>query len=294
MPHYSTMNRFAFCFLIFSTNLAFGQLDFQTRLGGFMLGQYRDCPLNQLGKPIIAEKYDDGFEYEVFILRPDSSLYMIFEYSPADLNVIWSIQISGTNHNPNFLNLNLGMTNDELTKTIGKEPSGQENIGEYGTKVVYDSSNYSFEINRQGQLSSIKLINESYKYYTGPNKVERIPNFNQIQKTLTSNDNLIISSILAPDIEVYLNDSTYSFSKSFDQEIQTDYSGIFDLIKNSSTSLSNISPGDTTAYEENIRVSLGQNPMHVIKFANEHQIREIVFKYQFDRYLLWEYSIKEN
>ena len=55
------------------------QIDFQTRLGGFMLGQLRECPKNQFGEPLVSEKFDDGFEYEIFLLRPDTSLYMIFE-----------------------------------------------------------------------------------------------------------------------------------------------------------------------------------------------------------------------
>src|SRR6267378_3194565 len=66
-----------------------------TDLRGFQIGQYRDVAKNVLGEPMKKEKYQDGFEYEIYLVNRDTSVYMIFEYSPADLGIIWSIQLTG-------------------------------------------------------------------------------------------------------------------------------------------------------------------------------------------------------
>jgi hypothetical protein len=80
--------------LLFATKQILAQ-DFMTDLYGFRLGQYRVVPKNELGEIIQQGKFDDGFEYEIFLVEPDSSVYLIFEYPDYDTNIIWSIQITG-------------------------------------------------------------------------------------------------------------------------------------------------------------------------------------------------------
>ena len=54
------------------------------------------------------------------------------------------------------------------------------------------------------------------------------------------------------------------FGKSFKTEIETDYSKIFQTIREVSIGLDAIKTSDENAYEENMRFALGQNPKHVI------------------------------
>ena len=98
-------------FLLFSLIAypTFCQVRFEEDLNGFKLGQLRICPSNEFGSPFLKDRFEDGFEYEAFLLRPDTSLYMVFEYSNIDLKIIWSIQIYGSAYDPNFLDLKLGM-----------------------------------------------------------------------------------------------------------------------------------------------------------------------------------------
>jgi hypothetical protein len=77
-----------FTLLIIGLTLQTQAQQFYTNLYGFKLGQYREAAKNQLGKPFLSAKYDDGFEYEVFLLKPDTSLYIAFEYAAGKTNII--------------------------------------------------------------------------------------------------------------------------------------------------------------------------------------------------------------
>ena len=46
-------------------------------------------------KNTYKKTFDDGFEFELFLIKPDSTAYMVFEYANWDKNIIWSIQLYG-------------------------------------------------------------------------------------------------------------------------------------------------------------------------------------------------------
>ena len=290
----STMKRALPVFLLLQAMLQVSaqKLDFQESLNGFMLGQYRDAARTSYKEPLIVDVHEDGVEYEIYLLKPDTSLYMIFEYAPQSRDLIWSIQVFGKGYDPDFMGLTLGMSESEVTEIMGRNPDFTKSAGQYGKQIAYDSCNYSFEINPSGELSSIKLIDESYLYFTGSTD-EQPPRFSEIKSLLNAEENAEIAEILAPDLEVYVGDTVYYFKSSFQAEMATDYSGIFELIRQYASELEEIVEGNQEAYEQNIRLSVGSNPMHVIKFTDSYRIRELVFKYQYDRYMLWEIALKE-
>jgi len=257
-----------------------------TDLNGFRIGQYRETATNEFGKPIQKDKYEDGFEYEVFIIKPDTSLYMVFEYSAAHIDVIWSIQISGNNTTADigFKGLKLGLDKKEVERVLGN-PDKKEDIGEYGEKWSYDKTNYTAEISKSGKLSSIKITDN---YSSNTPDVSKLPKFDNIVKLLSSKNNADIVSILAPGIEIYYIDQTMFFGKSLKSEVETDYSKIFQTIREISKGLNKINTSDENAYEENMRMALGQNIKHVIKIKTGHTIKEIVFEYINGQYLIWE------
>jgi hypothetical protein len=69
---------------------------FQSDLNGFRLGQFREVPKNEIKTILQKDKVEDGYEYENYLIEPDTSVYMIFEYAKTDLNIIWSIQSTGS------------------------------------------------------------------------------------------------------------------------------------------------------------------------------------------------------
>jgi hypothetical protein len=270
---------------------AYCQFKFEENLNGFKLGQFRECPKNEFGRIFMSDKYEDGMEYEVFLLKPDTSLYMAFEYSKQNPQVIWSIQIYGKNYDPNFLSLKLGMNSNEIEKILGK-PDSIIDIGKYGKRWEFNKSNYSIEITPNGHLSSIKIMDRHFST-TGPD-VSKMLSLSDFQAILLKRDNRALSKILAPDLELYYNENVCSFKYSFDNEIIQDKSNIYSRIFNNSKDVLKITEQDTLDYTESIRVSIGIDSMWVFKFSNKHRIEEIVFKYQFERYLIWEISLRKN
>jgi hypothetical protein len=58
------------------------------------------------------------------------------------------------------------------------------------------------------------------------------------------------------------------------------------------TMIERTNPHDEAQYEENLRVSVGFDPLHVAKFKSCDKLSEIVFKYMFGKYLIWEIKLK--
>lgn len=265
---------------------------FYTTLNGFRLGQYRETTRNEFGKPLQSGQYDDGYQYDMFLLKPDTSLYMIFEYAAYDTETIWSIQVTGRDAQADlgFENLRFGMKKEEIEKKLGLS-SSQEDIGEYGHKWEYDKKNFSIEVNTQGKLSSIKLIDKSAEWFPAP-QASKIPSFDVVRTALSSADNGTILGILSGDIEIYRGDSTYYFKKSFRTEQSTDHSKMLSIIKSISKDLKSVDTKNPAEYEENGRISPGQDIKHVIKIHNGHAIQEIVMKYTGGEYRVFEIRCK--
>ena len=261
---------------------------FFTKLYGFKLGQFRSAAKNELGKPFRYGKFDDGFVYEAYPLKPDLSLHIVFEYAARDTNVIWSIQVTGTNNltDIGFRNAKLGLNKTQTEKLFGK-PTSMENIGEYGTMWKYDNTNFSVEVNTNEKLSSVKILNNSDELYPTQD-FKKLPLFENIQKVLNTGNNADISDLLCGDIEVYYKNKTYSFRKSFETEEATDYSKVFSVIREISKDLTTVNTTNDKEYEENMRLTLGEDSKHVMKIKKGHRIKEIVFKYYGGRYLIYE------
>ncbi len=71
-------------------------------------------------------------------------------------------------------------------------------------------------------------------------------------------------------------------------EVKQDYSGIFKLMDEVVSMIEKTNPHDEAQYEENARIAVGRDPLHVAKFKSNGKVSEIVFKYMFGRYLIWE------
>ena len=261
---------------------------FYPELYGFKLGQYREAAKKEFGKPIKYGKFEDGFIYEAFLLKPDSSLHIVFEYAAKDTNVIWSIQVSGKNNNTDlgFRNLKLGINKAQAEEFLGK-PSSSEDIGEYGQRLVFNKTNFSVELNTKGKLSSVKILNNSNELFPKQD-FEKLPTFEKIQRILNTGTNKEILYLLSGDLEIYYKEGIYSFQKSFKTEEKTDYSKIISLIRKISNDLTTVNTKNNKEYIESIRIVEGEDSKRVMKFIKGHTIKEIVFKYYGGQYLIYE------
>ena len=264
---------------------------YYTDLAGFRIGQYRECPINELGKPIEANKYADGFEYEAFALKPDTSLMVVFEYSPANIELIWSIQLSGKDKTTatGIRDLKLGMTKEQVEKQFGK-PDKVVDIAQFGKRWEYDKSNYSFEINPEGKLSVIKIHNPDNDSI----KLGETPSFKQIAAKLRTGTNAEILQTVCPAMELYYKDSTYAFRKSYKTEEATDDSKLIALIRSLSKDLTSVDTKNPDEYEESARITEYHGVLYVMKIKKNHTISEIVFRPYFGHYAIWEIKTKDE
>ncbi len=261
---------------------------FYTDLYGFRLGQYRDVAKNQLGKPWHYGKYEDGFVYEAYILKPDTSSYIVFEYSSLDTNLIWSIQVTGSESTEpvGLKNIALGIDSIQVKKQFGK-PSSTQDVGKYGRKWNYDNSNLSVEVNPNGKLSSIKILNNSEELFPGTPDLTKIPTFDSIRTILNSRENEQILKILSGDVEIYYKDTTYYFEKALQTEAKSDISKVLYIIKTISKDLKKVNPNNPDEYSEAMRLVLHQDIKHVMKIKDA-TIKEIVLKYFAGKYYIYE------
>ena len=273
--------------LILNSSFIFSQ-DIISELNGFKLRQFKEAVKNEYKEPFQINKFDDGFIAEIYLIKPDSSAYVIFEYPNWNKEIIFSIQIYGAfkEINPRFKNIKMGISESELIKQIGK-PSNSKEIGEYGKVLEYENTNYSFEINKSGKLSSIKIVDNYNEVYPKPN-VEKIPSLDKIRTILKSKNPKIISELLSPEMELYLKNETLFFKQSWEKEISSDYSKIFKTIDEITKGINEVNPSDENQYEENMRLTLGENPKHVLKFKTGMKLKEIVMKWENGKYLIWE------
>ncbi|MBT3647032.1 MAG: hypothetical protein HN542_02195 [Flavobacteriales bacterium] len=262
-----------------------------TTLNGFSLGQFREIPSNSLRGVLKKDRFEDGFEYEIHLVEPDTSVYMIFEFASHDLVTIWSAQLTGKKEGfpCGFKDLTLGMSAKNIKKLLGV-PSEIESAGEYGEKWSYENTNYSLEITPMKTLGGIKIIDMSNDFY--PNVLtERIPPPKVWMNLISSEDRKAVASVVSPGIEVYQGDSLYFFRNSMKEEIESDPSGVFTRIKEAYKVVSGIDVSDTLSYEENVRLALGVDPLHVVKARLDDRYVELVFKFMFGKYLIWEIRI---
>ena len=151
----------------------------------------------------------------------------------------------------------------------------------------FENTNYSFEINNNGELASIKIVDNYNEIFPDP-KVEKIPSLEKIKEVLNSNNPKIISEILSPEMEIYLADTTLFFKQSWENEINSDSSKICKTISEIIKGINEIDVTDENQYEENMRLTLGENPKHVLKFKTGIKLKEIVMKWEDGKYLIWE------
>lgn len=263
--------------------------DFQTELNGFRLRQYREATHNEFGEPDRGGAMGDDIAYEAFFLSEEPLLYMVFQYREPYDGLIWSIQMTGedTKAEIGFKGLRFGMTEAEVAKILGNA-SKKIDVGEHGTRWEFDEANYSVEINTNKRLSSIRIVDDP-KYLSQPD-IEKIPPFKELLKTITTGTNAEMANLLAPDMELYVDGKISYFGRRMKSEIASDYSKIFSTIRELSKLLQRIDVEKEDEFEENLRLRLGTDPLHVYKFKKIPRVKEIVLKWDGSAWKLWEFD----
>ncbi|HEX6278511.1 MAG TPA: hypothetical protein VFZ49_00730 [Pyrinomonadaceae bacterium] len=258
-------------------------------LNGFRLGQLRSVTQRELGAPEQAGPSTEDVVFEAFLLKEEPQLYMVFQYRKDEPDRIWSIQMTGEDplHDPSFKDLRLGLPASEVEKRLGK-PFLKENVGEHGTRWEYAGRNFSVETNPQSKLSSIRIVNDRSK---DPD-VKNMPRFSDVVKQLQTPQNSDLAEFLAPDLELYEGGKTRSFTWRMATEIASDKSGVFAAIRRLSKELSTVDSTKPDQYEEKLKLHRAREAQHVIRLPKLTGVTEIVFRWNGERWQIWEFGAK--
>lgn len=258
-------------------------------LNGFRLRQYREAVFNELGEAPQSGAMGDDMEYEAFFLSEEPLVYMVFQYRLPYDGLIFSIQITGDDPRIDlgFRGLRFGASEQDVIKALG-QPARRIDVGERGTRLEFDKANFSVEVNTEKRLSSVRIMDDDDVVSLPDPK--SIPAFKDMVKTLSSGTNAEMSELISPDLELYVDGKATFFGRRLRAEIASDTSKIFSTIRGLSKELAAVNESKPDEFEANLRLRMGADPMHVIKFKKTKKVREIVLKWNGRRWLLWEFD----
>ncbi|HWR58048.1 MAG TPA: hypothetical protein VN328_04095 [Thermodesulfovibrionales bacterium] len=130
------------------------------KLGGLWLGDRMQKVFDQYGKATEVRKDRDGFITYIFSLDKEKQAYLVVESVPYDKEYIWSVQISGKDRIPlkGLMGVGIGSAEGQLITTFGT-PSTKSSLKDIpGEFLDYKDRNYSFELDAQKRIRSIKII----------------------------------------------------------------------------------------------------------------------------------------
>jgi hypothetical protein len=177
------------------------QIPSQRELNGFVIGQHRNAIKAAFAKPYDEHKTDDGWVYLIYMLQEKPLAYMVFKFTPDDLDRFRCIQITG---DPGalmtpFAGVRLGASAADVSRTIGR-PSKTRRLDDRPLEFwAYENRNYSFEFDASKRLVSIQICD----FDRSTESLNEPMPWKDVQTRLRSTDLDGMMVAFAPDAEIY-------------------------------------------------------------------------------------------
>lgn len=259
----------------------------QFQLNGFWLHQYKTAITATLGKPIRAGETATS-TWEAYALSGKS--YMVFEFLKDKLNLIYSIQIAGdASEMIPFMGLKLGDDKSELFATLGKPDKIKRIEGRKVNLYEYKNKNFSFEINDQGKICSVRITEypELFKRAAGD-----LSYWKDFKKAILNKDFKGLSEFFRPDAEIYINDEVLDIDKPFHSFFSHSAGKFYNALLKGEDSVFNELQGVEPQAE--LRITLNSGVGHVYKFYTGQILQEIVFFPYAGTYRVYEIKFKKR
>ena len=278
----------------------------QLELNGIFLGQFKQVPERLFGRPLRTEKFEDGWTYRAYALNKDTGVYMAFKFSKDFPEEIYSLQIAGPPDDleatvgesaPPFVGIRLGDSREKLLSVFGK-PSKIEPESDWPVELwSYDGRNYSFEVNKQGRLSSIQIMG-----YDGfPGEPKDFPtDLTELKKCLSSaaairledHSSGCLADWIAPGIEIEVAGRSIYVKRPLRTELSDPNSEVMKKLVGKSGSLVSILENEKPEQDPKMRLSTVQSFGAVTEFPKSKTLKEIVFHFISGKWRLWEVSFR--
>lgn len=274
------------CFL-FACSILQAQTQFppsQRELNGYLLGEDAK-PLSEGFDSLIREqKYSDGWIDRVYSLDTSRSAFMVFGFSDSSDDCL-SIQITGkagTTMYP-FLGLRLGDTREKVNDIFGPPTQVQHLPASHLEFLQYRRRNYTVELDSLGLLWSIRIL--GYRGFPD-NPTDSLPTLETVFQSLRSSDPEVILEALAPDAELIVGDSVYTFAGSAFDVVNDRSSRFAQLLYSGASSLASLDQSFIRAATLD-PASLSVN-VPKFEFPPNSPVEDMVFVVHAGKWRIWE------
>lgn len=275
--------------LVCVTSILFGQQQFppsQRALNGYLLGEDAK-PISEGFDSLIKEqRYSDGWIDRAYSLDTAHSAFMVFGF-PDSTDDCFSIQLSGEAGTPMhpFLGLHLGDSRERVYEILGK-PSNVQHLQTSGLEFfLYARRNYSVELDSLGNLWSIRIL--GYRGFPD-SPADRLPNLETVFQSLRSSDPEVVLETLAPDAELLVRDSVYTFAGSALDVVTDPSSRYSQLLYSGQTSLASLNQTFVQAATLDSASLIANPQVPKFEFPPNSPVEDMVFVVHAGKWRIWE------
>jgi hypothetical protein len=258
----------------------------QIELNGIFLSQYRSIMINQFGQPLKRTVTGDGWIYEFYKVKPDTSVYMLIKSPPDDTLSILFLQINGYKFDEMhpFLGLKLGDSISKVFSILGSPSEIKEAEGPKVKVYYFENRNYSVEIDEDNKLYGIEI----FGFDGFADSLKDQPDFPLFKNKILGKDKEWLLYHIMPDFEIYKDYETYSYEKAARENIFDNFSKIDELLFSGSESVWGAMNEDDVEYEVDVRLTESNKVYFVWKFPKSKMLKEIVLSVQANTYKIYE------
>ena len=185
-------------------------------MAGFVLGQSKHTVHAELGRPFLRSKKDDGWMYEFHAIKPDTSVYAVFKYRPADSTRIYAIELVGDPHPEMHAvrGLKLGAHRDQVHLKLGTPHKTEKVDDPPVTTHFYNHKNYSVDIDENDRLYGIQIFGSILDQ-----RPLGDPTVHGFKNAIVSRNIDSLMHWIAPDLKIMKNGGVIGFSGSARKEL---------------------------------------------------------------------------
>lgn len=280
------MRRFAFALLFFLPDAFAQQVEGETELAGFVLGQSRKNAHAQLGRPFQISKHSDGWVSEFHVIKPDTSVYVVLKYSPTDTSKIYAIELVGepfAEMHP-FRGLKLGDSKEKVFATLGKSERSEIVDDPPLTTHYYNNENYSVDIDDKGMLYGIQIFGNILEHKPVGN-----PSIKHFRDAVMKKNIDSLVSWLSPDAEMHKSGKVVTYSVGARAELANPNSEFTKLLLGETGSVYFTFAKEYAEGTSESRMHPELNQMTIVdKFFDSNTISEVIFHTHAGRWKVYE------
>lgn len=262
------------------------QVEGETELAGFVLGQARKNVHAQLGQPFQKSLHTDGWLSEFHKLKPDTSVYALFKYNPADTSRIYAIELVGDKYaemHP-FKGLKLGDSKEKVTAVLGKFDRSETVDDPPVTTYYYNNENYSVDIDDRGLLYGIQIFGNILNH-----KPVGHPSVKHFKDAVIAKNIDSLVHWLSPDAEFHKGGKVITYRLGARAELSNPNSEFTQLLLGEAGSVRFVFTKEYAEGTSESRLHPELNQMTVVdKFFDSNTISEVIFHTHAGRWKVYE------